>query len=294
MSKLLKAVEKAKRNIRIEEEQSWIIKGDSHIEPLEPETDSNIAGSGCVAAGGSEKDDSPCSVPPSSFFKDDLVLDELNLAKNRILTRNSSPLFTNNYNLLRTQILQRTKEKGHNVLMVTSAMPGEGKTITSINLAISIARKIDQFALLVDIDMRNPSIHKYLGIEVEHGLTDYLLHDVSIPDLLIKPGVNKLSFLPAGEPLSDPAEVLGASRLQELIVEMKERYPDRYIILDCPDLLNAQDALVLSSYVDGIIFVVEAGKNSREQIQKSMTLLEGRNVVGVVLNKKGKESLDVN
>lgn len=177
--------------------------------------------------------------------------------------------------------------------MVTSAMPGEGKTITSINLAISIAREVDQFALLVDTDMRNPSIHKYLGIEVEKGLTDHLLHNVPVPDLLIKPGINKLSYLPAGDPIKGSTEILGSPKLQELIAEMKDRYPDRYVVFDCPDLLHAPDALVFSSYVDGIVFVVEAGQTSREHVQKAIGLLEGRNIIGVVLNKTEKESLDL-
>ncbi|WP_031479019.1 polysaccharide biosynthesis tyrosine autokinase [Maridesulfovibrio frigidus] len=302
MSKLLKAVEKAKRNKRVEEEKSWIVKGDSYDEPVEVEecvgesseepvceTDIPADSEGAYCRVG---DESNACMVPKAFFRDDLVLDEMSLAKNRILTKNSSPVFTDIYNLLRTQILHRTKKKGHNVLMVTSAMPGEGKTITSINLAISLAREVDQFALLVDTDMRKPSIHKYLGIEVERGLTDYLLHNVPVPDLMIKPGINKLSFLPAGEPIRGSTEILGSPKLQELIIEMKERYPDRYVIFDCPDLLHAPDALVFSSYVDGIILVVEAGKTSREHVKKAMNLLEGRNVVGVVLNKTEKESLD--
>ncbi|OEU67296.1 MAG: capsular biosynthesis protein [Desulfovibrio sp. S3730MH75] len=302
MSKLLKAVEKAKRNRRVEEEKSWIAKGDSYDEPVEVKecigesveepvrvTDIPVNSEGEYCRVG---DESNACMVPKSFFRDDLVLDEMSLAKNRILTKNSSPVFTDIYNLLRTQILHRTKKKGHNVLMVTSAMPGEGKTITSINLAISLAREVDQFALLVDTDMRKPSIHKYLGIEVERGLTDYLLHNVPVPDLMIKPGINKLSFLPAGDPIRGSTEILGSPKLQELIIEMKERYPDRYVIFDCPDLLHAPDALVFSSYVDGIILVVEAGKTSREHVKKAMDLLEGRNIIGVVLNKTEKESLD--
>ncbi len=302
MSKLLKAVEKAKRNRRVEEEKSWIAKGDSYDEPVEVEecNGESVEEPLCETDIPSESEGDYCRVGdesnacmvPKSFFRDDLVLDEMSLAKNRILTKNSSPVFTDIYNLLRTQILHRTRKKGHNVLMVTSAMPGEGKTITSINLAISLAREVDQFALLVDTDMRKPSIHKYLGIEVERGLTDYLLHNIPVPDLMIKPGINKLSFLPAGEPIRGSTEILGSPKLQELIIEMKERYPDRYVIFDCPDLLHAPDALVFSSYVDGIILVVEAGKTSREHVKKAMNLLEGRNVVGVVLNKTEKESLD--
>lgn len=287
MSKLLKAVEKARRNRMLQEEQMVVESNDSSAQktaPPVPEADV------CAPVDTADSVQS-CSIPDS--FYDAIVLDELKLTGNRILTKHSSASFTDIYNLLRTQIFHRTRKKRHNVLMVTSAMPGEGKTITSINLAISISREVDQFALLVDTDMRNPSIHKYLGIEVKKGLTDYLLHDIPVPDLLIKPGINKLSYLPAGEPIKGSTEILGSPKLQELIIEMKDRYPDRYVIFDCPDLLHAPDALVFSSYVDGIIFVVEAGKTPREYVQKALSLLEGRNIVGVVLNKTEIESLKV-
>ncbi|ACS80479.1 polysaccharide biosynthesis tyrosine autokinase [Maridesulfovibrio salexigens] len=293
MSKLLKAVEKAKRNRMLQEEQVSSGNRSTAVERTVAKTPPPVPEVRKEAESKpSDKMGQSCNIP-KSFYNDDIVLDEMELAKNRILTKHSSSSFTDIYNLLRTQIFHRTKRKKHNVLMVTSAMPGEGKTITSINLAISIAREVDQFALLVDTDMRNPSIHKYLGIEVEKGLTDHLLHDIPVPDLLIKPGINKLSFLPAGEPIKGSTEILGSPKLQDLITEMKDRYPDRYVVFDCPDLLHAPDALVFSSYVDGIVFVVEAGKTSREYVQKALNLLEGRNIVGIVLNKSDKESLNV-
>ncbi|WP_432736818.1 polysaccharide biosynthesis tyrosine autokinase [Maridesulfovibrio sp. FT414] len=295
MSKLLKAVEKAKRNRMIHEAECLDGSGGSHTDAggnggaKGPVAES--AFTDCKPAAAVEMVEA-CELP-KPIFSEDINLDEVELAKNRILTSHSSASFTDIYNLLRTQILHRTKKNGHNVLMVTSAMPGEGKTITSINLAISIAREVDQFALLVDTDMRKPSIHKYLGIDAEKGLTDHLLHNIPVHKLLIKPGISKLSYLAAGEPIKGSTEILGSPKLQELILEMKARYPDRYVIFDCPDLLHAPDALVFSSYVDGIIFVIEAGKTSREHVQKALRLLEGRNIVGVVLNKTEKESLNV-
>ncbi|WP_320170187.1 polysaccharide biosynthesis tyrosine autokinase [Maridesulfovibrio sp.] len=290
MSKLLKAVEKAKRNKREQDLRNG--SGQSAPAPG-PVVEKAAADTAQNADSASAKENGKSCSMPKSYFTEDLVLDELNLAKNRILTSHSSASFTDIYNLLRTQILHRTKKKGHNVIMVTSAMPGEGKTITSINLAISIAREVDQFALLVDTDMRKPSIHKYLGIEAERGLSDHLLHDIPVHELLIKPGIQKLSYLPAGEPIKGSTEILGSPKLQELIIEMKARYPDRYVIFDCPDLLHAPDALVFSSYVDGIVFVIEAGKTSREHVQKALRLLDGSNIVGVVLNKTEIESLNV-
>ena len=195
MSKLLKAVEKARRNRMLQEEQVSTGQSEAPVEPaaeMPPPAPEAVEGDSADVAAESAQEISL----PKSFYDDDIVLDELELARNRILTKHSSASFTDIYNLLRTQIFHRTKRDNHNVLMVTSAMPGEGKTITSINLAISIAREVDQFALLVDTDMRNPSIHKYLGIEVEKGLTDHLLYDIPVHELLIKPGINKL-FLPA-------------------------------------------------------------------------------------------------
>lgn len=319
MSKLLKAVEKAKKNRSLYEQKRWTDNGDSQSESFlksdEAEAEKKTATSQSESGGGPiitaadiarDKDETEavmdasesaaaeeveCTLP-SSFFKDDVELDKDTLAKNRILTAESSRNFTDIYNLLRTQIFHRTKKKRHNALMVTSAMPGEGKSITATNLAISIARELDQFALLVDTDMRKPSLHNYLGIEMTKGLSDHLMQNIPVHELFIKPGIDKLTFLPAGAPIRGSTEILGSPKLQELIVEMKQRYPDRYVIFDCPDLLHAPDALVFSTYVDGIIFVVEAGKTSREHVLKALNLLEGRNVIGLVLNKAHRENFE--
>ncbi|WP_027178097.1 polysaccharide biosynthesis tyrosine autokinase [Maridesulfovibrio bastinii] len=292
MSKLLKAVEKAKKNREINSQNAFSFnEGDT----LKEKSDDNAIVT-TVAAEDSDTTSEAgksanisCSRPGQSC---DLDLDVRCLTENRVLTSSSSPEFTDIYNLLRTQIFHRTKKNHHNVIMVTSAAQGEGKSLTALNLAISIARELDQFALLVDTDMRNPSLHKYLGMEMTRGLSDHLMKNVPVHELFIKPGLDKLTFLPAGEPIRGSTEILGSPKLQELIVEMKQRYPDRYVIFDCPDLLHAPDALVFSTYVDGIIFVVEAGKTSRENVMKALNLLEGRNIIGLVLNKANKENLE--
>jgi exopolysaccharide/PEP-CTERM locus tyrosine autokinase len=294
MSKLLKAVEKAKKNREINSQNSFSFnEGNTLTDKSDAKTvvttaaaaaeDSNITNET------SKFDKASCSRPGQSC---DLDLDVRCLSENRVLTSSSSPEFTDIYNLLRTQIFHRTKKNHHNVIMVTSAAQGEGKSLTALNLAISIARELDQFALLVDTDMRNPSLHKSLGMEMTRGLSDHLMKNVPVHELFIKPGLDKLTFLPAGEPIRGSTEILGSPKLQELIVEMKQRYPDRYVIFDCPDLLHAPDALVFSTYVDGIIFVVEAGKTSRENVMKALNLLEGRNIIGLVLNKANKENLE--
>jgi exopolysaccharide/PEP-CTERM locus tyrosine autokinase len=214
-----------------------------------------------------------------------VALDKCHLEKNRLLTFLDNPQVMDYYNVLRTQVLQRTRQKGHNTLMMTSVLDGEGKTMTAINLAVSIAREVKQTVLLVDADLRNPRIHQYLGCDVKMGLADYLQEDASLAELLVNPGLAKMVVLPAGRPLHDSTEILGSPKMEKLVEEMKRRYPERYVIFDSPPVLTVSDALVLSSYVDGVILVVEAGRTHRDQIRKAVELLEERNIVGLVMNK---------
>ena len=189
------------------------------------------------------------------------------------------------YNLLRTQLLEKTRVKGHNVIMITSVLEGEGKTLTAINLAASIARGAKQTVLLVDTDLRKPRAQYYLGLSAVKGLSDYLRENVPLTELLINPGLPRMVLLCAGKPLSGSTDILGSQRMERLVKEMKRRYPERYVIFDCPPILASPDALVFSSYVDGIILVVESGRTPEEKIRKAVGLLEGKNLVGLVMNK---------
>ena len=171
------------------------------------------------------------------------------------------------------------------MIMVTSALDGEGKTVTSINLAASIARDVKHTCLLVDTDLRNPKVHTYLGCKTKGGLSDHLLNDAPLEDLLINPGVPDLLVLPAGKALLGSAELIGSPRMEALVAEMKHRHPERYVIFDCPPILAVPDALVFSSHVDAIVVVVEAGKTGRGEIRKVVELLEDRNIIGLIMNK---------
>lgn len=213
-----------------------------------------------------------------------ISLDRSHLEKHRLMMLIDDPKAVDCYNLLCTQLLQKTRDKGHNSIMVTSALKGEGKTITAINLAVSIAREVKQTVLLVDTDLRNPAIHHYLGCDGQKGLRDYLLADEPLAELLINPGLAKMVVLAAGKRLSGSTEILGSPKMEKLVEEMKRRYPERYVIFDCPPLLTAPDALIFSSYVDGVIFVVEAGKTPRDQISKAIELLDEKNIIGLVIN----------
>jgi len=213
-----------------------------------------------------------------------ISLDPDHLEKYRLMSLLEEPGAVDCYNQLRTQVLERTRGKGHNAIMVTSPGDGDGKTLTAIGLAASIAREAKQSVLLVDTDLRHPKIHRYLGFFSEMGLSDYLQHDATVPELLINPGVPNMVILPAGKPISGSTDMLGSPKMESLVKEMKHRYPERYVIFDCPPLLTVSDALVFSSYVDGVLLVVQAGGTSKREIRKAMELLSEKNVIGLVMN----------
>ena len=193
---------------------------------------------------------------------------------------------------LRTQILDSLNKLKGNSLLVTSANPYEGKTYTSINLGVSIAQELHRTVLLVDCDLKTHSNkHKqfaqdFFGITVTKGLTDYLLGDAEISEILLNPGIDRLVIVPSGKTLPNSAELLSSPKMALLVDEFKSRYPeDRIIIFDCSALLAHTDSLVLTRYVDGILLVVEEKRTSTEQIKKVMELLKDKPVIGTVINK---------
>lgn len=206
------------------------------------------------------------------------------LERNRLLGDRNDPQVRDHFNILRTQVLQRTREHCWNTIMVTSPTPGAGKTLTSINLAVSIARELQQTALLVDTNLRSPKVAEYLGLGTPRGLPDYLIGESSVEDLFVNPDINKMLVLPGGRPIGGATELLGAPRMKRLVQELKQRYPERYVIFDCPHLLHMPDSLVFSEYVDCILMVVKADTTRKEDIAAASRLLKGRNLLGVVYN----------
>ena len=189
------------------------------------------------------------------------------------------------YKVLRTQIMHRSKEKGWNTVMVTSTQPGEGKTLTCINLALTFAKAYGQTVLLVDCDLRQQKVHTYLGLDSDRGVADYLLNGRPISDLIVWPKVEKLTLISGGSPIMESAELLGSQRMKALVAEMKNRYSDRYVIFDSPPLLSGADALTFAQLVDCVILVVEEGKTPIKEIQKAVELIPKEKFMGFVLNK---------
>jgi capsular exopolysaccharide synthesis family protein len=207
------------------------------------------------------------------------------LARNKIISNVSSDEMTGAYKLLRTQVLHRMRENNWKSLAITSPGEGEGRTLTAINLAISLARDVNHTVLLVDLDMRRPSVAKYLGFNPTAGIDDCLLDNVPVQEALFNPGIERLVVLPCRNPFNSSSELLSSPPMQKLAEELKARYPERLVIFDLPPLLARDDLLAFSPHIDAALLVACEGKTSKGDLQRAMEMLKVVNVLGTVLNQ---------
>jgi exopolysaccharide/PEP-CTERM locus tyrosine autokinase len=185
---------------------------------------------------------------------------------------------------LRTHVLKLNISDPPKTIMVTSATAGEGKTFVAANLAAGIAHDLHFHALLVDCDLRNPSLSQWFGVQNGHGLSDYLVGRRQLPELLMKTEMEKLSILTGGSAQEKPAELIGSRKMEALIHELKSRYNDRYIIFDATPLLVTTEPEVLARLVDGILIVVRANVTPRETVKQAIASLDPKKILGFVLN----------
>ena len=156
--------------------------------------------------------------------------------------------------------------------MITSAMPGEGKTLTAINLAATFAKSFGQTAILVDCDLQRQNVHRYLGIPSDRGMTDYLKNNTPLGELIIWPKIEKLSLISGGEPVRESAELISSPRMAALAAELKARYSDRYVFYDLPPLLAEADALAFAPLADCILMVVHPG-TVLEEVNRALEMI---------------------
>ncbi|MBY0238430.1 MAG: XrtA-associated tyrosine autokinase [Burkholderiaceae bacterium] len=177
-------------------------------------------------------------------------------------------------------------ENPGNLIMVTSSLPGEGKTFCSINLAMSIAMELDHTVLLVDADVARPSVLRTLGLPAQRGLMDLLLEDkVDMGDLLLRTNVDTLTILPAGSNSPRATELLASQTMTNFVHEIANRYPDRIVIFDSPPLLLTSEAHVLAGHMGQIVVVVEAERTTQHAVKESLRQLEGLPNVNLIYNK---------
>jgi exopolysaccharide/PEP-CTERM locus tyrosine autokinase len=189
------------------------------------------------------------------------------------------------FKILRNNILFPKQGEPPALIMVTSAIPGDGKSFVAANLAVSIAQGVEEHVLLIDCDMRRSSIHRQFGFSDQvPGLSDYLSKGVALPSLLKKTVVDKLTILPGGTTPSNPSELLSSQSMRHLLEQVKNRYSDRYVIVDTPPPQLTAETTALANYVDAIIVVVKYGATPKEMVKDLVEKVGREKVIGVVMN----------
>jgi exopolysaccharide/PEP-CTERM locus tyrosine autokinase len=221
---------------------------------------------------------------------------ELDLARMRELgmvtaAGGRTPLLED-FRIIKRPLLQRAfgesmpGDNPGNLIMITSSLPGEGKTYTAINLAMSIAMELDHTVLLVDADVARPSVLRTLGLPNQRGLMDILVDDkLDMADVMLRTNVDTLSILPAGTSTPRATELLASSTMSNLVNEIASRYPDRIVIFDSPPLLLTSESRVLASHMGQIVMVVEAQTTTQHAVKEALSQLEGLKNVNLIYNK---------
>jgi Mrp family chromosome partitioning ATPase len=218
-----------------------------------------------------------------------LPVDWQALREQRVITPGDPHPAGHAYRMLRTQVLQRARSNGLKTIGIASAVNGEGKTLTAINLALSLAAEPNQSVLLIDMDLRRPSVARTLGLAAERGLESWFPGDQPIKSVCYGiEGVERLYVLPTLAPVPGSSEVLADINTRRLITDLKDRDPGRLLILDLPPVLLSDDALMLAPLLDAVVLVVNERRTRREDVGRVIELLNNTRIVGTVLNRSSE------
>ncbi len=214
-----------------------------------------------------------------------VTLDPQHMRDNLIIGGIEDKRIIDTYKLLRTRVLQRMQQNKWKTLGITSTAENEGKTLTAINLAITLAMQQNYTVLLVDADLRRPSIHKSLGFIPELGLGDYLQSNAALEDVLVHPNIDRLVILPGNDSTHDASELLASPKMAYLVEDLKSRYRSRLVLFDLPPVHVGDDVLAFAPHLDTAMIVLEDGRSRSDLFAKAIELLEGTEIIGAVLNK---------
>lgn len=212
------------------------------------------------------------------------VVHEYHLDPNLITFHAPQSVEAELFKVLRTNLLFPQSGKRTRKILVTSALPSEGKSFVSSNLAVSIAQGIEEYVLLIDGDVRRPAIHNYFGFGQVAGLTEYLSAGVDIEKVLLKSPIPKLTIFPAGRIPKNPTELLSSKKMKALLEEVTNRYDDRYIIIDSPPPSMASETNAIVNFVDGVIIVIKSGKTPKKAVAETIEKIGKDKILGIVLN----------
>lgn len=207
-------------------------------------------------------------------------------------------LFNNDKNVakslrsIRTKILHPDHGRPYKNILVTSAGAGAGKSTVCASLALTLSKGIEQHALLVDCDLRMPTLASLLDVSNEVGLVDYLVDGKDLSVLIQKTDFGKLSILPSGPKPINPSELIGSQKMEALLNELVSRYQDRFLVLDSPPLHIASETAVLCKYVDGVVLVVRWGGTDRKRVKDLVDEIGKDKIIGVVFNACEKNFIE--
>jgi protein-tyrosine kinase len=218
-----------------------------------------------------------------------LPVDWTALKEQRVVSTNDVQAAGHAYRMLRTQVLQRARAHGLTTLGIVSAINGEGKTLTAINLALSLAAEPNQTVMLLDLDLRRPAVARTLGLTPERGLETWFGGDEPTKNVCYGiEGVERFFVLPTLKPMSGSSEVLAGLATRRLFNELKGRDPGRLLIVDLPPILLSDDGLMVAPLLDGVVLVVNERRTRREDVVRVVELLGNTRIVGTVLNRSSQ------
>ena len=220
-----------------------------------------------------------------SFSGPEIFYDSSKIDKNLITLSEPQSFEAEQFRMLRTNLLFPASGEPPRSIMVTSAVPSEGKSFVAANLAISIAQSIQEHVLLIDCDIRLPSIHKQFGFGNVPGLSECLSNGTPLSSFILKTKVDKLSIVPGGKSPHNPSELLSSQQMSKLLKETRDRYSDRYIVIDSPPPKLTAETNAISRQVDGIILVVEYGSTPRQMVSDLIEKMGKEKILGIILNK---------
>jgi len=219
-----------------------------------------------------------------------VVPDEDCLAEYRVVAALKEAPERTAYKVLRTRVLQRLRASKFNIIGVTGAGPGEGKTLTAINMAYTLAQDVNHQVILLDFDLRRPSVHEYLGISPPKDLSDLLSGSAKLEEALVCPNANRLAVLTCQEPLRDSSETLSSPEMASIIHQVKTLGQRTITVVDLPPALASDDVIAFSPLVDALLLVVGQGRCRREDLRETQELLRESEILGVVLNRSREKS----
>jgi Mrp family chromosome partitioning ATPase len=219
------------------------------------------------------------------------VLDEDTEESRVVLSDAQDDSVRSSYKMLRTRTLKRMRANQWQTLGVTSAAQGDGKSLTSLNLALSLARETTLSVILLELDLRRPTICRHLGAEPTRGLTDYLDGTIELEEALFRPaGTERIAILPNNDIYENSSEVLSSPKVAQLVNDLRTDDQGRILVCDLPPYLVSDDVLAFSPIVDCFLIVISEGVTPRQTLRKSMDILQELPVMGIVLNRSEEKT----